>query len=492
MKQTAEILQFQWMDLIPLRPELAILLGAMGLLLIGAFRGNKVYSEIMVGAIGMILVVLICLMDGMNESTKYLFQNFFVLDGFSQYAKFLLLLSAGLVLALSHIWLARHKHPAFEYPVLVLLSLAGMMVMVSANDFLTLYMGLELSALALYVLAAFDRDNAISAEAGMKYFVLGSLASGMMLFGASLVYGFTGTTNFLTIATLFSGCEDCAGTVTYGAVVGMVLLTVGFCFKISAVPFHMWTPDVYTGAPTAVTMFFATAPKLAAMVVFIRMLMGPFAEMFPDWQNILAFVANASMLIGALGAIMQTNFKRLLAYGSIGHIGYVLVGVAAGTTTGITAVLLYLTLYLFMSIGTFGFILLMRRKGQYVENIADLAGLSRSCPMGALFLLVMMFSMAGIPPFAGFWGKMFVFEAAIESGLYVMTVVGLLTSVVAAYYYLKVVKVMYFDEPAEALDTDVPLSAQFVLLLCAIITVGFFLYPAPFLGAAEMAAMSLG
>jgi len=483
---------FDWAQLTAVQSELLIIVGAMLFLLIGAFRGNRETSSIVLGSVLLTALALFWLLPSLQTEPATLFHELLIIDGFSQFSKVLILMATALVLVLSHTWLTRHSTPAFEFPVLVLLSAAGMMVMVSANDFMTLYMGLELSSLALYVLATFDRDNELSAEAGIKYFVLGALASGMMLFGASLVYGFTGSTNFIAISDLLVGCEDCQSAASYGAVVGMVLLTVGFCFKISAVPFHMWTPDVYTGAPTAVTMFFASAPKFAALIVFIRVLMGPLHEMFQDWQNILAFVANASMILGALGALMQTNFKRLLAYGSIGHIGYALVGVAAGSPEGIKAVLVYMTLYMFMTIGTFGFILCMRRGGKYVESLRDLAGLSRTCPAAAAFLLVMMFSMAGIPPFAGFWGKMFVFSSAIESGLYVMTVVGLLTSVVAAYYYLKVVKIMYFDEPAEAFDRNVPMSAQAVLGVCALVTVGFFLYPNPLLELTEFAARAIG
>jgi len=279
--------------------------------------------------------------------------------------------------------------------------------------------------------------------------------------------------------------------IAHGAIIGMVLIAVGFCFKISAVPFHMWTPDVYQGAPTVVTMFFATAPKIAAMAVFIRILMGPFSEMLPDWRVILQITAVASMVVGALGAMMQTSIKRLLAYGSIGHIGYALIGVAAGTEEGIKAVLIYLTLYLFMAIGTFGFVLLMRRHGEQVEELSDLSGLASLRPRPALFMLIMMFSMAGIPPFAGFFGKMFIFLSAIESGLYTLAIVGVLTSVVAAYYYLKVVKIIYFDPVKEPMDRYIPLVAGVALTICALVTALFFLYPTPILNAATIAAGAL-
>jgi NADH-quinone oxidoreductase subunit N len=483
---------FNVFELLHVLPELTILVGAMLLLMLGAFaKAGRAVKWVGGFSVMILATSLWLIMLGFISEPKEIFHGMLIVDQFSQVAKLILLVGAVMVLGLSNSWLRKHPSGAFEYPILVLLALAGMMVMVSANDLLTMYMGLELSALSLYVLAAFDRDNARSSEAGLKYFVLGALASGMMLFGASLVYGYTGSTNFSVIANLYADSEDMAVAVPYGAIIGMVLLTVGFGFKISAVPFHMWTPDVYEGSPTPVTMLFATAPKLAAMVVFIRILFVPFESMFPDWQNILAIMANASMLIGALGAMLQTNIKRLLAYGSIGHIGYVLVGVAAGTEQGIQAVLMYLVLYLFMSVGTFGFIMHMRRHGKYVEQISDLAGLSKTCPMAAAFMLVMMFSMAGIPPLAGFYGKMFVFLSAVEAGLIITTIVGLLTSVIAAYYYLKVVKVMYFDAPSEPLDRDVSLASQAILGLCALVTVGFFLLPSPLLWAVGYATEAI-
>lgn len=463
-------------------PELILLMGAVILLMYGAFRGARATGGITLIAIFTMLLAAWALfpLDTLPETG---FHDLFIIDNFTQFMKLLILTSSALVVGMSFDWLAHEQFKKFEYPVLVLLSTVGMLVMVSANDLLTLYLGLELSSLALYVLAAYDRDNAVSSEAGLKYFVLGALASGLMLFGASLVYGFTGTTNFSTMAQLFT-----AQPVAYGAVVGMVLLVVGFSFKISAVPFHMWTPDVYQGAPTPVTMLFATAPKLAAMAVFIRLLMEPFADMLPDWQIILAIISVASMVVGALGAIMQTNIKRLLAYGSIGHIGYVLIGVAAGTPQGIEGVLIYLTLYIFMSVGTFGFVLFMRRAGEQIEGLDDLKGLSRTHPRAAFFMLIMMFSMAGIPPFAGFYGKLFVFLSAMEVGLYTLAVLGVLTSVIAAYYYIKVVKLMYFDEPVLGLDRYVPFVSRATLLICALVTAGFFLYPAALLNAATRAA----
>ena len=480
--------EFDITELSAIAPELTVLAGALLLLLFGAFRGARATGGITLLAMGFMMAAAwqVWPTDVVEDTA---FNDLIVLDNFTQFVKFLILIASTLVLGMSFNWLAIETHKKFEYPILVLLSTAGLMVMVSSNDLLTLYLGLELSSLALYVLAAYDRDNAVSSEAGVKYFVLGALSSGILLFGASLVYGYTGTTNFSTMGELFAGMgSDAQIPVAYGAIVGMVMLVVALSFKISAVPFHMWTPDVYQGAPTPVTTLFATAPKIAAMAIFIRLLMDPFAALFPSWQNILAIIAFASMAIGAFGALTQTNIKRLLAYGSIGHIGYMLVGLATGTPEGIKGVLIYFALYLFMSVGTFGFVLFMRRAGEQVENISDLAGLSKTSPRGALFMLLMMFSMAGIPPFAGFYGKFFIFSSAIQSELYGLAVAGVLTSVVAAFYYLKIVKVMYFDEPVLGLERHVPLFSQTVLLICALVTALFFLYPSALLDAAARAA----
>lgn len=478
---------FDCLGLSMLTPELALAAAAVLLLVYGAFRGARA-----TGGITLLSIVALgfsaYLLFPLDIAPEWGMNNLIVSDSFSQFIKLVILVSSALVLGMSFDWLAVEEHKKFEFPVLVLLSTLGMLIMVSANDLLTLYLGLELSSLALYVLAAYDRDNRVSAEAGLKYFVLGALASGLMLFGSSLVYGYTGTTNFTTMTSLLVSTGEEQTAVAYGAVVGMVLLVIGFSFKISAVPFHMWTPDVYQGAPTPVTMLFATAPKLAAMAVFIRLLMQPFADLLPDWQNILQIVSIASMAVGAFGALTQTNIKRLLAYGSIGHIGYTLIGVAAGTPEGIKAVLIYLTLYAFMSVGTFGFVLFMRRAGMQVESLDDLKGLSKTHQRAAFFMLIMMFSMAGIPPFAGFYGKMFVFMSAMQAELYTLAVIGVLTSVVAAYYYLKIIKLMYFDEPTQGLERHVPFVSRVTLLICALVTALFFLYPSVLLDAAEVAA----
>jgi NADH-quinone oxidoreductase subunit N len=373
----------------------------------------------------------------------------------------------------------------FEFAVLVLLATTGMMMMISANDLIALYVGLELQSLALYVIAAFRRDSARSAEAGLKYFVLGALSSGMLLYGASLVYGFTGSTEFAIIAAAVqpSGAN-------LGLVVGLVFLMAGFAFKISAVPFHMWTPDVYEGAPTPVTAFFAAAPKLAAMALTVRVLITAFPAVTLQWQQIVVFLAIASMALGSFAAIGQTNIKRLMAYSSIGHMGYALVGLAAGSAEGVAGVIIYLAIYLVMTLGTFACILAMRRDGRMIEDIDALAGLSRTQPMMAFLLAMLLFSLAGIPPLAGFFAKFYVFLAAIHAGLYALAVIGVLLSVVGAYYYLRIVKLMYFDAPAERFEPmQAPLAA--VLGVSGAFILLYFVYPAPLVAFAGVAAKSL-
>ena len=414
--------------------ELLLLVSALLLLLYGSVRGNSATDAVFLFALGIMTVCLYGLLQALPYPIVA-FDGLIRIDGFTQFSKALLLLGAILTGVLSIEWLQKSEVRRFEFPVLLVLAVVGMMIMISANDLLTLYMGLELSSLSLYVMAAFDRDKKKSSEAGLKYFILGALASGMFLFGASLIYGFSGTTSSAGLADVLANSD----AVSPALVVGLVFVLVALCFKISAVPFHMWTPDVYQGAPTAVTAFFAVTPKLAALALLVRLLHHPFSGLVIEWQQIIIFVSIASMLVGAFGALTQSNIKRLLAYSSIGHVGYLLVGVAAANEAGIQAMLVYFMLYLFMSVGMFGFVMLMRRKGKPVEAIADLAGLSKTCPSSALFVAVMMFSMPGIPPLAGFFGKMMVFLAAIEAGLYMLAVVGVLSSVVAAFYYIKIV-----------------------------------------------------
>jgi NADH-quinone oxidoreductase subunit N len=344
-----------------------------------------------------------------------------------------------------------------------------------------------LQNLALYVVAGFNRDSVRSSEAGLKYFVLGALSSGMLLYGASLVYGFTGITAFADIAKLLAG----GGTPSTGLIVGLIFVVVGLAFKVSAVPFHMWTPDVYEGAPTPVTAFFAVAPKIAALALFIRFMIEPFGQLIGEWRQIIIFLSIASMVLGAVAAIAQENIKRLMAYSSIGHVGYALIGLAAGTTAGIRGVLVYMAIYLFMTVGTWAVILCMRRSGRMLEGISDLAGLSRSQPGLALGLAIFMFALSGIPPTAGFFAKLYVFLAAIDAKLTGLAVIGVVTSVVSAFYYLRVVKVMYFDEPAAAFDTPIVTELKGVVFVTAVVTMFFFVLPGPIFGAAETAASAL-
>jgi NADH-quinone oxidoreductase subunit N len=406
-----------------------------------------------------------------------------VIDNFARYLKILALAGAAAVILMSFDYVKRQMRPTFEYPVLILLSVTGMLMLISANDLIALYLGLELMSLSLYVLAAFDRESVRATEAGLKYFVLGALSSGMLLYGASLIYGFTGTVNFAGIAAA-------AGEGGIGLVFGLVFLFAGLCFKVSAVPFHMWTPDVYEGAPTPVTAFFAAAPKVAAIAVFVRAAVGAFPTVATQWQQILVFVAIASMVLGAFAAIGQHNIKRLMAYSSIGHMGYALVGLAAGTAEGVQGVVVYMSIYVAMTLGTFACILAMRRGDRMVEEIADLKGLARTKPAMAFFLAMLLFSMAGVPPLAGFFAKFYVFLAAIKAGLYTLAVIGVLASVVGAYYYLMIIKAMYFDEPEGQLET-MPGELKAVLGVTGLFVLLFFAWPAPLVDAAATAAKSL-
>lgn len=474
--------------IIPFLPEALLALGTIALLMIGAFTTPRATLAIaMIGAL--LLAVVLVLVSRQPTDTVVVFNHLLTSSAFTIFAKVLIVLGALLPLLLSVEWLKKPENQRFEYVVLLLIATLGLMLLVSVNDLLSVYMALELSSLSLYVMAAFARDDAKSSEAGLKYFVLGALASGMMLFGASLVYGFTGTTNFTTLAKLLS--VDVDAELSIGAVVGLVFVLVGFCFKISAAPFHMWAPDVYEGAPTPVVTFFAGAPKMAAMLLLVRVLMEPFAVMIDEWQQIIMVVAILSMVMGAFGALRQTNLKRLLAYSSIGHVGYALVGLASGSAQGAQAMLVYLSIYLFMSVAAFGFLMALRRGEKELETIADLSGLSKTCPKSALFMAIVMFSMAGIPPLAGFFAKFEVFLSAVQHGLYPLVVIGLLSSVVAAYYYIRIVKVMYFDEAAEPFERDVSLLSRAVLGLCALVIMGYFLVPSAIAPITELAAAAL-
>jgi NADH-quinone oxidoreductase subunit N len=411
----------------------------------------------------------------------------FKFDEFAGFMKLLILLGLAASLALSVRYLAQEGIERFEYPVLVVMSGVGMMMMISANNMLTLYVGLELQSLALYVLAAFHRNAVRSAEAGLKYFVLGALSSGMLLFGISLLYGFTGSIDFGAIgASLLA-----ADSISFGPVFALVFIVAGIAFKISAVPFHMWTPDVYQGAPESVTALFAIVPKVAAMGLLMRLLFEPFAAMADQWGQIVYFLSLASMLVGAFGGIAQTSIKRLIAYSSIGNMGYALIGIVAGTPQGAGAVIVYLLIYMIMTAGIFAVIISMRRNGTAVEWIGDLAGLSRNNPVMAYAMAILLFSMAGIPPMAGFFGKILVFQAAVAEGYYVLSVLGVVSSVVAAYYYLRIIKIMFFDEAADPFDGKLPFARRAVLLISTVFVLAFILKPSLIVESAQSAALSL-
>jgi len=483
--------------LIPALPEIFLAIASMLLLMLGVFSNESTNTRTVSYASVLVLVVTIPFVALVTEGRTVTFGGAFVTDTFAVYIKALVLLSAATAILMSKDYLKLQGIERFEFPVLIVLATLGMMMMVSANDLLALYLGLELQSLSLYVIAAFQRDSARSAEAGLKYFVLGALSSGMLLYGISMIYGFAGSTSFDTLATIFHDAHGQAPSV--GVIVGMVFILAGLAFKVSAVPFHMWTPDVYEGAPTPVTALFAVAPKIAAMGLFIRVMVGPFGELGAQWQQIIIFISIASMGLGAFAAINQTNIKRLMAYSSIGHMGYALIGLAvagaagndAMRADGVQAMLIYLGIYMFMNIGTFACILLMKRNGRMVEGIDDLAGLSKTNPGLAMILSIFMFSMAGIPPLAGFLGKLYVFQAAIQAELYTLAVVGVLASVVGAYYYIRIIKVMYFDAPAEELDTGISLEMKAILVVTGIVIVFFIFYPMPLITGAESATASL-
>ena len=474
-------------DIYPIVPELFLAVTAMVLLLFGVFRGDRGAQSISWLSVLALLSTGV-IMSFLPDDVHIAFGGQFIVDQFSRFMKWLIILGTVLAILMSLNYNEREKIQRFEFPILIMFAALGMMLMVSANDLISLYVGIELQSLALYVIAAFRRDSTKSSEAGLKYFVLGALSSGMLLYGASLIYGFSGTTRFGVLASLFTGPNADPGI---GVVVGLVFMLAGLAFKISAVPFHMWTPDVYEGAPTPITAFFAVAPKIAAIALLVRTLVGPFGELYEQWQQVVVFIAVASMLLGALAAIWQTNIKRLLAYSSIGHIGFALVGLAAGSKEGISAIGIYMTIYLAMNIGAFGCVLSMRRQGLLTENIDDLAGLARNHPLMAVAMGIFMFSMAGIPPLAGFFGKLYIFLAAVNEGLYVLAIVGLLTSVVGAFYYLRIVKIMYFDKPADAFDKTAGREVTVITTFAGVFTLLFFIFPSPIVNAATKAAAAL-
>ena len=469
-------------SLVPVLPEIILAIGAMALLMLGVYRTPR--SETLIDALSIILLVIAGVAVVLLPEGKFVtFGGSFVVDNFARFLKVLAIAGSAAAILMSIDYDRREGQQRFEYSVLIVLSTLGMLMLISAADLIALYLGLELMSLPLYVVAASHRNSLRSSEAGLKYFVLGALSSGMLLYGASLVYGFTGTVNF-------SGIAHSAAEAGSGLIFGLVFLFAGFCFKVSAVPFHMWTPDVYEGAPTPVTAFFSAAPKVAGIAMFVRVAVMAFPGITTQWHEIVAFVSVASKLLGAFAAIGQRNIKRLMAYSSIGHMGFALIGLAAGTSEGVQGVLVYMAIYVTMTLGTFAVILSMRRAGGMVESIDQLAGLARTHPAMAFAMAMLLFSMAGIPPLAGFFAKFYVFLAAIKAGLYVLAVIGVLASVVGAYYYLAIIKAMYFDEPAEGF-VGMPAALKVVLGVCALFNIVFFIYPAPLVGVASAAARSL-
>ena len=472
--------------ILPALPEIILAVGAMALLLVGAVAGEQ--STRMVSWVAIIVLIIALVVSQFGGGDRRLgFYGMFVTDAFAVFMKALVLIGSAVTILMGLRYNEEEGIARFEFPVLVLLSTTGMMVMISASDLITLYVGLELQNLALYVVAGFNRDSVRSSEAGLKYFVLGALSSGMLLYGISLIYGFTSTTAFADLGKLMAA----GAAPSTGIIVGLVFVVVGLAFKVSAVPFHMWTPDVYEGAPTPVTAFFAVAPKMAALALFVRFMIEPFGPLLGEWRQLVIFLSIASMVLGAVAAIAQENIKRLMAYSSIGHIGYALIGLAAGTANGIRGVLVYMAIYLFMTLGTWAVILCMRRNGRMLEGISDLAGLSRTHPSLALALAIFMFALSGIPPTAGFFAKLYVFLAAIDANLAGLAVIGVVTSVVSAFYYLRIVKVMYFDEPAAAFDRPLTAELTGVVFVTAVLTLFFFALPGPVVGGAEAAASSL-
>lgn len=473
-----------------LLPEFILAGGGMLLLLVGVFSGERAARTLTYLAILVMLAAGYFVVQPLGPAAA--FKGAFAADDFARFVKVMILSGAALVLVMGQGFLARERIGRFEFPIIVIFSVLGMMLMASANDFIVLYMGLELQSLALYVLAAFDRDNLRSTEAGLKYFVLGALSSGMMLYGMSLIYGFTGHTGFADAAAAIHG----AG-VSVGVIFGLVFIAAGLAFKVSAVPFHMWTPDVYEGAPTPITAFFAASPKIAAMALFVRTFSVTFPDALDQWRQIIVFIAILSMVIGSVAAIGQNNIKRLMAYSSIGHMGFALTGLAAGTAEGVKGVLVYLAIYLVTNVGAFVCILAMRRGDKYVEKISDLSGLAQTQPGLAFAFAMIMFSLAGIPPLAGFFAKFYVFLSVVHAaasegtGLYALAVIGFLASVIGAYYYLRIVKIIYFDDPAPAFERDYGFGNKVILAAATVFTLFFVLFPGPLLDAAQASAAAL-
>jgi NADH-quinone oxidoreductase subunit N len=451
-------------------PEIFLSLSIMFLLILGVFKKDSSKIIQNTSLIILIITAVITFNETLGIEETFLFNRSVIIDYLSSFMKIVSLLAAFLVLVISSNYLKTFKIFKIEYPILILSSVLGMMIMISSNDLIVFYMGLELQSLALYVLATFNRDQLKSSEAGLKYFVLSALSSGLLLYGCSLIYGFTGSTNFNLIADQLNSNQ-------YALTFGIVFILVGLSFKIAAVPFHMWAPDVYEGSPTSVTLFFSIVPKIAALTIFIRFLYVPFLNLIDQWQMIIIFLSIASMLFGAIAAIGQTNLKRLIAYSSIGHIGYTLAGLATGTNDGIQSSIIYITIYIIMNFGLFSCLLMMKRNKEYYEDINDLSGISKNHPLLALSLMVILFSLAGIPPLAGFFAKFYIFKSVLEQSMYFLAIVGLLSTVIAAFYYLRIIKIIYFDNEKEKYDTDHSLWLKFSLTASTLLILIYFIFP---------------
>ena len=451
-------------------PEIFLSLSIMFLLILGVFKKNSSRLIQNTSIITLLITSVITFNETLGIKQTLIFNDSIIIDYLSSFMKIVTLVTAFLVLLISSNYLKTFKIFKIEYPILILSSVLGMMVMISSNDLIVFYMGLELQSLALYVLATFNRDQLKSSEAGLKYFVLSALSSGLLLYGCSLIYGFTGSTNFNLIAEQLNSDQ-------YALTFGIVFILVGLAFKISAVPFHMWAPDVYEGSPTSVTLFFTIVPKVAALTVFIRFLYVPFLNLIDQWQMILIFLSIASMLFGAIAAIGQTNLKRLIAYSSISHIGYALAGLATGSNDGVQSSVIYITIYILMNLGLFSCLLMMRRNNTYFEDIEDLSGLSKNHPLLSLSLLIILFSLDGIPPLAGFFAKFYIFKSVIEQSMYFLAIVGLLSTVIAAFYYLRIIKIMYFDEEKEKYDIDHSIWLKFSLTFSTLLILIYFIFP---------------
>lgn len=478
-------MEAEGLKLILMTPEIFLALAGMVLLIAGVMRGNAM-TPFLCWSVVFCFAITGALILGMEWRPETALYDMVVVDGFTNFMKLVILTGLAAAMTISVSTLSQDHMGRFEYPVLLLFAGLGMLLMVSANNLLSVYIGLELQSLALYVLASFRRASIKSAEAGMKYFVLGALSSGMLLFGMSLIYGFAGSTSFPALAQALG-----QGDIPLGLIFGMVFLLAGIAFKISAVPFHMWTPDVYEGAPTVVTALFAIVPKIAAIAIMMRILFDVFPAQSAEWGQVIWFISMGSMIVGAFAGLQQGNIKRLMAYSSIGNLGYALIGLAAASPEGNAAVIVYMSIYMVMTAGVFAIILCMRRDGFALEKISDLSGLSRHSPVLAYALAILLFSMAGIPPMAGFFGKMMVFKAAVASELYILAVLGILTSVVAAYYYLRIIKVMFFDEPAEKFDSGIAFEKRAVILLSVVFVIGFIAVPNVLIDSASGAAQAL-